>query len=83
MVEGYRMSGTLVPCERVLIGVRRKRILMALEACKGYLLGSPASRGMGKGLADALREEQSPNNPCSSDVKTTANKVMGRIKDFG
>ena len=47
---------------RVLVGVRRKRILMALEACKGYLLGSPASRGMGKGLADALREKQNPNH---------------------
>ena len=56
---------------------------MASEACEGYLLGSPARRGMGKGLADALREEQNPNHPRSSDVKTTANNVKGRIDDFG
>ena len=56
---------------------------MALEACKGYLLWSPASRGMGKGLADALREEQNSNHPRSSDVKTTASNVKRRIEDFG
>ena len=56
---------------------------MTLEACEGYLLGSRASRGMGKGSADALVEEQNPNHPCSSDVKTIANIIEGRVEDFG
>ena len=56
---------------------------MALEACKGYPLGSPASRGMGMGSADILLGDQNINHPCSSDIKIVWDRPKGRTEDFG
>ena len=56
---------------------------MALEACKGYPIGSTASRGMDMGSADIFLGQQNINHPCSSDVKTANDKPKGRAEDFG